>query len=47
MLEYKQYQQVNLNTEELHTFLASAVVNVEQSDFVVRQNLYQNTQMRK
>lgn len=41
MLEYKQYQQVNLNTEELHTFLASAVV--EQSDFVVRQNLYQNT----
>lgn len=28
MLEYKQYQQVNLNTEELHTLLASAVVEL-------------------
>lgn len=28
MLENKQYQQVNLNAEELHTLLASAVVEL-------------------
>lgn len=45
MLEYKQYQQVNLNTEELHTLLASAVV--ELSDLCCAAKPYQNTEMRK